>query len=82
MGYDVHITRRENWWDEEGQAINTEEWDAVVAARPGLATAPVWWSAGRIVSKNPGDTVIAEMREVARVLEARVQGDDGEHYDA
>ena len=82
MGYDVHITRRENWWDEEGQDITAAEWEAVVAGDPGLAVAPMWWNAGRIVSKNPSDAVIATMREVAVVLEAKVQGDDGEHYDA
>jgi hypothetical protein len=82
MGYDVHITRRENWWDEEGQDISTAEWEAVVAASPSLVTAPLWWSAGRIVSKHPSEAVIAKMCEVAKVLEARVQGDDGEYYDA
>ncbi|PBC71127.1 hypothetical protein BX265_5708 [Streptomyces sp. TLI_235] len=54
----------------------------MVAADPGLAVAPMWWSAGRTVSKNPSDAVIATMREVADVLEAKVQGDDGEYYDA
>ncbi|MFC5666332.1 hypothetical protein ACFP3U_25610 [Kitasatospora misakiensis] len=82
MGYDVHITRRENWWDEEGQDISAAEWDAVIAADPGLMVVPLWWNAGRIVSKNPSDAVIATMREVAKALGARVQGDDGEYYDA
>ncbi|MER7735636.1 hypothetical protein ABTX80_32585 [Streptomyces erythrochromogenes] len=82
MGYDVHITRSENWWDEDGQDINTAEWEAVVAAHPGLVMVPMWWNAGRIVSKNPSDAVIATMCQVAKVLEARVQGDDGEYYDA
>ncbi|MFI7503948.1 hypothetical protein ACIBVL_36815 [Streptomyces sp. NPDC049687] len=82
MGYDVHITRRENWWDEEGQDISTAEWEAVVAADPGLVMTPMWWSAGLIVSKNPSDAVIATMCKVAKMLDARVQGDDGEYYDA
>ena len=81
MGYDVHITRRKDWWDEEGQDISTVEWEALLTADPGLATTPMWWSAGRIVSKNPNDAVIAKMREVAKMLEAHVQGDDGEYYD-
>ncbi|MEU9305689.1 hypothetical protein [Streptomyces sp. NPDC048269] len=54
----------------------------MVTADPGLEVAPMWWSAGRIVSKNPSDAVIATMREVADALEAKVQGDDGEYYDA
>ncbi|WP_042409939.1 hypothetical protein [Streptacidiphilus carbonis] len=82
MGYDVHITRRENWWDEEGQDISVAEWEAVVAADPGLGAVPLWWNVGRIVSKNPSDAVITRMREVAKALGARVQGDDGEYYDA
>ncbi|MGW4379572.1 hypothetical protein [Kitasatospora sp. NPDC004531] len=81
MGYDVHITRWVNWWVEEGRDISTVEWEAVVAADPGLAAVPMWWNAGRIVSKNPSDAVIAKMREVAKLLDARVQGDDGEYYD-
>lgn len=36
MGYDVHITRCENWWDEQGPDNSTPEWEAVVAADPGL----------------------------------------------
>lgn len=26
MGYDVHVTRREFWADEEGSEITLEEW--------------------------------------------------------
>ncbi|WP_316528785.1 hypothetical protein [Kitasatospora brasiliensis] len=33
------------------------DWEAVVADDPGLAIAPMWWTAGRIVSKNPSDAV-------------------------
>ncbi|QXE38703.1 hypothetical protein KQY30_35275 [Streptomyces sp. GMY02] len=32
MGYDVHVTRRTPWWEEEGELITTQEWAAVVAA--------------------------------------------------
>ncbi|WP_207000839.1 hypothetical protein [Trinickia mobilis] len=31
MGYDIHITRKENWFDDEPQ-INLEEWKALVAS--------------------------------------------------
>jgi hypothetical protein len=77
----VHITRRENWWDEHGPDISAAEWEAMVTDDPGLAVVPMWWRAGRIVSKNPSDAVIAKMYEVARLLDARVQGDEGEYYD-
>jgi tetratricopeptide (TPR) repeat protein len=30
MGYDVHITRKENWWDDSGPEISLDEWIAVV----------------------------------------------------
>ncbi|KLU26402.1 hypothetical protein EOS_09690 [Caballeronia mineralivorans PML1(12)] len=30
MGYDVHITRKENWFDESGPQIDIEEWKALV----------------------------------------------------
>ena len=49
----------------------------MVAADPGLAAAPMWWSAGRIVSKNPSDAVSPTMREVAEVLEAGPAGPRG-----
>jgi hypothetical protein len=32
MGYDVHITRKQHWWDEEGPDISLAEWLAVVEA--------------------------------------------------
>ncbi|MFF3691087.1 hypothetical protein [Streptomyces sp. NPDC002187] len=110
MGYDVHITRRENWWDEQGPDISTQEWEAVVAADPDLVMFPMpeggwlveprWiaesvtspgvaelggaldWRAGRITAKWPCDALLAKMCRVAKTLGARVQGDDGEYYDA
>jgi len=109
MGYDVHITRREDWWDESGPEITEQEWHTVVAADPDLkmtsattgddqvphwiaemtahppehrlGTAIHWFSPADISAKNPTDILIGKMRAVARSLEARVQGDDGEHYD-
>jgi hypothetical protein len=35
---------------------------------------------GRVVAKNPGQDLIAKMIILARLLGARVQGDDGEVY--
>ncbi|MFG3304516.1 hypothetical protein [Streptomyces wuyuanensis] len=116
MGYDVHITRRTPWWEEEGEQITTQEWAALVAADHALemvevarvsprdqdvvleyrhewlaqlATHPqrgshgAWlqWAEGRIVVKNPDETLLEKMRGLARVLGARVQGDDCEYYD-
>ena len=34
MGYDIHITRRKNWYDEDGPEIPLSEWAAYVAGDP------------------------------------------------
>ncbi len=34
MGYDVHITRKDNWCDEDGPAISLDEWLAYVDGDP------------------------------------------------
>ena len=36
MGYDVHITRKVEWSDDDGPEITLDEWLAVVAADPEL----------------------------------------------
>lgn len=40
MGYDIHITRKEYWVDEDGPTINLEEWLAYVASDPDLRLSP------------------------------------------
>ncbi|MEV4334791.1 hypothetical protein AB0K02_30465 [Streptomyces sp. NPDC049597] len=115
MGYDVHITRRDFWWDEEGEPIGADEWTAVVKGDPelemaGAAEAAVeggdavlryenpllarmvthpavdtegaWLDLreGVITVKNPDDVLLAKMKAVAALLNAKVQGDDGEDY--
>ena len=32
MGYDIHITRKENWFDEDGLEISLPEWLAYVSS--------------------------------------------------
>ncbi|MFD8010577.1 hypothetical protein [Streptomyces sp. NPDC058955] len=81
MGYDLHVTRRDPWWAEEGPEIAEGEWDALLAAEPGLGASPLWWHDGRVVAKDPAPGDIAAMRRVAALLSARLQGDDGEFYD-
>jgi hypothetical protein len=34
VGYDVHITRKANWFDKEGPAISLDEWTTVVRNDP------------------------------------------------
>lgn len=36
MGYDLHITRREDWSDDTDAAISLEEWVSLVAKDPDL----------------------------------------------
>lgn len=32
MGYDIHITRKAHWFDDEGPTISMEEWKAYIAS--------------------------------------------------
>lgn len=114
MGYDLHITRRENWFDTAGPDIALDEWYDLIEVDPelrftGVAEAElpggetlryesqglaqwvvhpdgefVWFDLrdGNIVVKNPDEPTIAKMQEIAHRLAARVQGDEGEFYDA
>lgn len=119
MGYDVHITRADQWTDSENCPISLDEWLGHVARDPemrldnvatvsspqgdiiryeneGLAVwtahsqcgiggdmAAVWFDyrEGRIVVKNPDEEILGKIRQIARTLHARVQGDEGEYYD-
>lgn len=99
MGYDVHLTRKEFWADDEGPEITLNEWQAYVAGDPEIVSDPenpgpenyvyvahperwpLWWHrSGEVSTKNPDKLVVAKLVEVARVLNARVLGDDEEIY--
>ncbi|MDN7181440.1 hypothetical protein M0D69_26250 [Caballeronia sp. SEWSISQ10-4 2] len=43
---------------------------------------PLWYNAqlGELYTKDPTDTAIRKLEDIARSLHARVQGDDGEFY--
>jgi hypothetical protein len=117
MGYDVHITRKQGWWQKDGPEILLEEWIAVVTAdedmrldeyaeakvdggvlrtaseglsvwtaysRHGENGDMAWFSfwEGNVVVKNPDQEILRKMWSLAQVLSARVQGDEGEFYDA
>lgn len=36
MGYDLHITRKADWFDEEGDEITLEEWSQFVNSSPDM----------------------------------------------
>jgi len=118
MGYDVHITRKRNWFDDEPK-ITMAEWLAYLESDATMrldgyaeATTPngdtlryeneglaVWigysrhhpqqqiiawfdfWK-GDIAVKNPDEEIRRKMWLIAQVLDAKVQGDDGEIYGA
>jgi hypothetical protein len=118
MGYDVHITRKQNWWDDSGSEISLDEWIAVVTGDEdmrldGYAQAQLRdgsvlrhesnglsvWTAysghgkdgnmawfdlchGCVVVKNPDPEILQKMWSLAQDFSAKVQGDDGELYDA
>jgi hypothetical protein len=117
MGYDVHITRKRDWFDDSPE-IALGEWLSFVSRDPEMrldgfadATFPdgsvlriesdglaVWtaysahghrgnmaWfshSQGDVVVKNPDREILRKMWLVAGAFNAKVQGDDGEIYDA
>jgi len=109
MGYNLHITRKQNWYDE-GNDISIEEWgnyvrgdqemrmdnfaeakttdgNVIRTEEKGLA---VWiayneqawlsYSRGNIEAKNPDKEIIKKLISIAKVLKARVVGDEGEEY--
>lgn len=118
MGYELHITRQENWFDDDSsQQISFDEWiqvlsndkdmrldnfaeftttdgDTIRVESEGLS---VWtkysgnglngnyawfdYRKGRIVCKNPDDEIISKMLDIAKLLNAKVQGDEEEIYE-
>lgn len=65
MGYDIHITRAEEWSDNDAAQISRAD-----------------SFEGNVDTKNPDHAVLAKALELAGVLGARVQGDDGELYES
>lgn len=117
MGYEVHITRKTEWFDNDGPAISIEEWLGYVASDPEMRAdgyaevktpegtlridddgIAVWiaypghckngnmaWFChfeDRITVKNPDESILVKMYEIASKLEAKVQGDEGEEYNS
>lgn len=118
MGYEVHITRAEEWVESENFPISLADWKAYVNADPEMrldgyaeATTPqgetiriesagivVWisysghgvggnmawfsWFGGRVSVKGPDKEILQKMHAIAKALNARVLGDEGERYDA
>ena len=84
MGYEVHITRRQHWLDEDGPAIGLNEWLKVVHSDPEMhyegPTKEEALAAGN--ATNPDEEILRKVWKLAHRLKAKVQGDDGEIYGA
>ena len=59
MGYDIHITRRAFWADEDGPVISLEAWMAHCATDASLVAMPVRNEAGGIVMDDPSPGSVA-----------------------
>lgn len=98
-GYDVHITKKDFWADENGPCISHEEWNNYVTTdsqiqrdnknstndflvRLELEQFPIWYNPYlcEIYTKNPSENAINKFIKISEVLDAKVQGDDGESY--
>jgi hypothetical protein len=98
MGYDLHITRAEDWTEAADQPIRVDEWLAVAAAHPDLAPAEgmelgflldgedgvglYWQDDGRIVVRGADEGDVPRLVGLADALGARLIGDDDERYRA
>jgi hypothetical protein len=118
MGYDIHITRKARWSDNDGPTLTLEEWldyvsrdeemradgfaetatpngEIIRIENPGIAVWTAYSGHGvdekmawfchfkdRITVKNPDTETVRKMHKIATFTGARVQGDEGEEYDA
>lgn len=67
----------------DGSVLRYENEGLAVWTAPGKhQDATIWFDyrGGSIVVKNPDEKVVEKMVSIARALNARVQGDDGEYY--
>jgi hypothetical protein len=96
MGYDLHITRKAHWSDEDGPTIGSDEWLSILDSDPELSRATdagddtlagawkgdtlFWFDDCEVRCKNPDDAIVRKMVQIAGRLNATVQGDDGEIY--
>lgn len=96
MGYELHITRAERWYESEDHPISEEEWESFARNDPSLVldgtvyghvcadgeTVSLRWSGGEILVKGVrGRKAAAGLVRMAEALGARLLGDDGEVYE-
>ncbi len=98
-GYEVHITHKENWFDENTICINKDDWQSYLEnnsviqddSNNGIGNYLVhinnneysmWFDYNNcdLQTKNPNAELLGKFIEIAKALNAKVQGDDGEVY--
>ena len=57
MGYDLHITRKVHWSDEDGPTISPDEWLAVLDSDPELSRATDAGTDGSLSGAWKGETL-------------------------
>lgn len=63
MGYDLHITRKNNWFDEDGPSITEQEWRLAIEQDPELQL-----DTDTCCSMSDGDYVFAAWNGVPGIL--------------
>jgi hypothetical protein len=96
VGYELHITRADDWVASESLPITEAEWLAAAEADPRIEvfsgnSGPTWqsaegpslrWFEGQVNIKGvESQSQVGEIAAFAANLGARLQGDDGETYD-
>lgn len=94
MAYTIHITKKKDWIKEEPN-ITQEEWEGLKkdgilkpvegtddfsSNRATKDNLSFWFYKGNINCNPPDDASIQKIKEIAALIGAKVQGDDGEFY--
>jgi hypothetical protein len=69
-------------WKVNGNIVQAKIFALRETGNPDVAAALSWDSSGDVSAKNPTPAGIAHMASIAARLNARVQGDNCEFYDA
>jgi|WetSurMetagenome_2_1015567.scaffolds.fasta_scaffold706341_1 hypothetical protein len=77
MGYELHLVKSGNWFDEANQ-FTESEWEGL--RRKQAIPEWVYFSSGDISVKNPQTQQIIVLVKIAKDNGWSVQGDDGETY--
>ncbi|WP_421505092.1 hypothetical protein [Erwinia rhapontici] len=96
MGWELHITRAEHWWDGQHHPIDNKEWVQLVNNDDELSFDPIngdhfalWkqeethWlelNEGRVSAKRPEQALYCKMLDIAVILNASVMDEEDRIY--